>query len=354
MHFGRRSFLMSGAALAFTPFPSLAQTAPAPVGTVGALVNSQGLAGVVFRGKTSLSSSQPLTAAHRWHIGSNTKAMTGALYARLVDQRKLRWGATIPQLFPHLDTHLGWANTTIEEVMGHVAGISDLLIDSPWLLARHQDTRPAIKQRQEFAQSLLSQPPQPTAGSFSYGNAGYILIGAAIEHATGRSWEENMTSEIFRPLGMRSSGFGAPPADGPWGHRSTPGGVLPVDPRGLADNPVVLGPAGRVHSTSGDYAQFLAVFLNEGGNLLRKESFRRLLSPPLEDGTYAGGWALQKSAKKDMPNLVHEGSNTFWHAIAVVYRSQGIAVTAIANQAADGTRPHLMKLMQQLRTSAQD
>ena len=312
-------------------------------------MNRKGLTRIMLQGRTSLLSSEPLSIAHRWHIGSNTKAMTAALYARLVDQGKFGWRATLPQLFPHLSLHPAWVNTTVEQVMGHVAGVSDLLIDGSWLRARHQDHRPVVVQRAEFAQSVLSGPPRESAGTFSYGNAGSILIGAAIEHATRRSWETNIEAQVFKPLGMRSSGFGAPPEGGPWGHQATAEGPVPMDPRGISDNPQILGPAGRVHLSLGDYGRFLSVFLKDGQPLMRQDTFRHLLTPPVEGGTYAGGWALQSGNDGALKVLVHEGSNTFWHAIAAVHLNEGIAVTAIANEAGAQARSALVSMMEQLR-----
>jgi CubicO group peptidase (beta-lactamase class C family) len=320
MDLDRRSLLAGAAALSVVPSALFAQSSRPPVGLIGALVNRNGLAKLTLEGSTSLATSEPLTADHRWHIGSNTKAMTAALYARLVDQGKLRWKATIPQLFPHLSLHPDWAETTVEQVMGHVAGVSDLLIDGPWLRARHQDRRPITVQRAEFAQSVLSQPPQA-----------------------------NMEARVFKPIGMRSSGFGAPPVGGPWGHQATATGPLPMDPRGIADNPKILGPAGRVHLSLGDYGRFLSVFLREGQPLLSKKSFRQLLTPPTEGGTYAGGWGLQKGRSGAINVLVHEGSNTFWHAIAAVYLDEGIAVTAIANEAGAQARSAALAMMMRVR-----
>lgn len=349
MDIQRRSLLVGGAALGMAPSLLFAQSSSPPVGLVGALVTRKGLAKITLEGKTSLVTSEPLTADHRWHIGSNTKAMTAALYARLVDQGKLRWRATIPQLFPHLSLHPAWANTTVEQVMGHVAGVSDRLIDGPWLRARHQDRRPIVEQRTEFAQSILSEPPQASAGTFSYGNAGSILVGAAIEHATRRSWESNIEDRLFRPLRMRSSGFGAPPANGPWGHQATPAGPLAMDPRGIADNPPIMGPAGRIHLSPGDYGRFLSTFLREGQPLLSKDSLRHLLTAPTEGGTYAGGWGLQRGQGGALKVLVHEGSNTFWHAIAAIYLDENIAVTAIANEAGARARLAAVAMMKRMR-----
>lgn len=195
-----------------------------------------------------------------WHIGSNTKAMTAALYAVLVERGLFKWNAPLPSLFPGIAVHSAWSAITLEQVMGHVAGLDDRLMAGAWLMQRHLDTRPVAVQRAEFVRELLAAPPGSTRGSFAYCNAGFLLVGAAIERATGQSWEEVISRRLFTPLGMRKSGFGAPTRDVPWGHRSSTTGKLAVDPEGLADNPRVLGPAGRVHLSMTDYGRFLRLF----------------------------------------------------------------------------------------------
>ena len=39
-----------------------------------------------------------MTVEDKWHLGSNTKAMTAALFGRLVDQGRARWGARVVDL----------------------------------------------------------------------------------------------------------------------------------------------------------------------------------------------------------------------------------------------------------------
>src|SRR5262249_43443720 len=45
---------------------------------------------------------------------------------------------------------------------------------------------------------------------FSYDNSGYFLLGAIIEKVTGKTYEEVLQERIFRPLGMKNSGYDHP------------------------------------------------------------------------------------------------------------------------------------------------
>src|SRR5207237_3035829 len=54
-----------------------------------------GVAGVRTRGKPD-----KIATADRFHIGSDTKAMTAMLCGILVDDGKLKWGQTLQETFP--------------------------------------------------------------------------------------------------------------------------------------------------------------------------------------------------------------------------------------------------------------
>lgn len=352
MHIDRRGFLIASGGLLVPATAVAAPTASASdaIGGVAAIVRPDGIAGLMLLGRTRLADGRPLSPTDRWHIGSNTKAMTAALYARLVEQGRCRWDASVADLFPTIAADKTWSGITVRQLMGHSAGLTDAAIDTAWLIARHQDTRPVREQRAEFARAVLAAPPGGMPGRYAYGNAGYLLLGAAIEIAMGRDWESVMASELFAPLAMISAGFGAPPVEGPWGHAEGPAGPVPVDPAAIADNPAVLGPAGRIHLALADYARFLSMYLGGGRPLLRPSTLATLLTPP-EGSGYAGGWSIGKPGPRG-PLLTHEGSNTFWHAIAVVSPASNVAHAAIVNQGGRRGRDAAVALLDRVRATA--
>ncbi len=343
----RRSFVAGAAGLSLIAEPGRAQELEAlAVGCGAAIVTPEGVGGMLLSGQTRATGGRALQPGDRWHIGSNTKAMTAALYARLVEAGRCRWGATLSALFPDLPVHPAWSGVTVEQVMSHAAGLSDAAIDQAWLLKRHADTSDVRAQRTAFARTVLAEPPAAPPGRYSYGNAGYVLLGAAIERATETSWEEAIARELWVPLGLGSAGFGAPLGDGPWGHSPGP---TPVDPAGIADNPAALGPAGRVHVTLGDYARFLSLYLGGGGNLLSAATLTRLLTPAA-GSAYAGGWSIEASAGERV--LAHEGSNTLWHAIARIMPDRGIGYIAVANEGGTRGRAAALAMLKRVRGTA--
>lgn len=257
--------------------------------------------------------------------------MTAALYARLVDQRRCRWGASVPSLFPTVAAHPAWTNIRIEDLLSHAAGLTDSFVDGGWLDARRADPRSARQQRYDLVERVLGSPPPEQRGTYRYGNLNYVLVGAAIEQATASTWEEAMRAELFEPLRITGAGYGAPPRTGPWG-RADDGGVLrPVDPLGVADNPAVLWPSGGVHITTSSYTNFLTTFLIDGAPLLRPHTLKHLLTPAVSNVRYAGGWSLEGSTATPDAKLTHDGSNTFWFATAVIDVTRGRAYAALTN-----------------------
>ncbi|MXO85002.1 serine hydrolase [Altererythrobacter aurantiacus] len=318
------------------------------VGTFGIAVNADGVTRLELLEENGLDLSPEL----RWHLGSNTKAMTALLYAVCVERGEADWGATLAELFPDIALHADLRDASVEQLMAHVAGLSDRGIDATWLNTRRADDAPLPDQRRTFTEEWLKRAPSHERGTFAYANANFIVLGAAIERLLGMSWEEAMTNMVFKPLGLSSAGFGAPLQEGLWGRQAYFGTSLPLDPTGIADNPAAFGPAGTVHMSPLDYGRFLSLFLREGAPLVQPETLRHLLTPPSPDLTYAGGWALASFGQDRLPVLLHDGSNTFWYARAIVDRNSGLAFAAGANDGGDQGRERVDQAIKSLSSAA--
>jgi CubicO group peptidase (beta-lactamase class C family) len=279
-----------------------------------------------------------------WHLGSNTKAMTAAVYGRLVDKGQASWTATLGEALPDLPMHAGWKDVPVKQVMAHRAGLSDATaLGQTWLMTARADPASLRDQRRTLAMTMLASPPAGTPGTFGYANSNYILIGAIIERITGVSWGDAMQAELFGPLGITTGGFGAPQGAQPWGH----GGGQGIDPTGpVTDNPAALGPAGTVHMSLQDYGRFLRVFLGDGAGWLTPETLAVLMQPVGEgQPPYAGGWIVPPGQPwAQGPCLTHDGSNTMWYASTWVAPGIGRAFVAVSNDAQRG-RPACQALI---------
>ena len=283
-----------------------------------------------------------------WHIGSNTKAMTAMLVARLVEQDVISWEDTIGQ---HLgeaipDIRADYADVTFVELLSHRSGLPpNAGLMTLMSLSGADANRDDVADRLNYARSVLTKNPGGERGAFLYSNSGYIVAGAMLEAATGEGWRALMTREVFEPLGLESAGFGPPGVGGamdqPRGHRpGLLGGMNAIEPgSGQADNPPALGPAGRVHISMRDYATFLRAVIaganGDDGDYLGTESWERLLTPVGD--SYALGWGV-------MPNgaLAHAGSNTMWFLQAVIWPDERRFVVLGVNNANMSRVPQAM------------
>jgi D-alanyl-D-alanine carboxypeptidase len=294
------------------------------IAAVGAaLVTGDGVVELDLIGARVHGGGDPVRADDAWHIGSCGKAITAALYARLVERGEAEWGVPVATLFPDLEVDTGWMAVTIDDVFVGEAGLQPNLSRAA-MEAAYDDDRPLPAQRSEVTAAALARAPR-RPGRFRYSNLGYIVIGAAIERIAGAAYEEALATHVLEPLGIASGGFGAPPAIR--GHRArTP--APPDDPR--ADNPPVMGPAGRLHLNLQDWARFQRVFISEGGGFLAPTTVERLLTP---SKAQSPGWAPARGVSH--VSLGQQGSNTFWVATALIDSKRERTVMVVCN---DGRR----------------
>ncbi|MGM9483818.1 serine hydrolase domain-containing protein [Roseateles sp. NT4] len=271
-----------------------------------------------------------------WHLGSNGKAMTATMVARLVEKGVLSWDAPLGQLLPELaaDMQAAYRDVTLRDLLAHQAGLQGD-IDESWMAVFYKDKRALHEQRLAFARIALAQAPAYARGAGDgYSNSGVLIAGLAAERATGLPYEALMQRELFEPLGLRSAGFGATHRGQPLGHKAGE----PVE--GVeADNPAVIAPAGGITLSLEDWARF-AIDQMAGeqgrGKLLKAETYRLLHQPAREGGKFALGWRAQNSmAGVNARHLAHTGSNGAWFALIVLKPDTEDAVLVTGNASED-------------------
>lgn len=277
-----------------------------------------------------------VTPADCWHLGSNTKAMTAYLLARLIEQQRLNYDATLATLLPDMkdELHNGYRDTTLAELLRHRSGLpANLGGLGGWF--RISPTLPLRQQRAQVLQEVLRAAPEKPRGQFEYSNVGYVVAGHLAERVANSTWEDLLRREMFEPLQMTTAGFGPPGneavVDQPWPHTSDGQPRSPASR--LADNPPVMGPAGRVHASLGDWAKFIQDLLRGAagtGGLLPAAAYQPLLNPVPGESYTVGGWSRRLSPRG--PVLVHDGSNTLNYCSAVLFPESGCAVLVVCNQ----------------------
>jgi CubicO group peptidase (beta-lactamase class C family) len=244
--------------------------------------------------------------------------MTATLAAMLVEEGKLTWTRTIAEAFPELQgrLHPQYAGVTLRQLLAHMGGAPANPPPAVWERALREQGTPT-EQRSDYATGVLTQAPEAAPGSrFIYSNQGFVIAGVMIERAAGQPWETLMRARLFTPLGMTSAGFGSPATPGrvdqPWGHADDHGTLTPT----LVDNPIALGPAGRVHASLDDLARYARFHLRgdraAGRPPLLAPETLRLIHTPRDQEIYGFGWVFVTQPWTHGPALSHAGSNNSW------------------------------------------
>lgn len=317
----------------------------------------------------------PVTVDDRFHLGSDTKAMTATLAAMLIEEGKLRWDSTIGEVLGHDLPGLkpGFAKITLEQLLSHTSGIPS---DNEEILKLYFSADAYDHGLTEWRLHLVKEwgskhePKFPSSGKFQYANLGYITVGAMIEKASGQPWERLMYERIFVPLGLKTAGLGPQATfglyDAPVGHRRDDKGKLTAFPWGEpADLPAALGPAGLAHMSIKDFATWAAWNAGEGKRgpeLIKAETLKRLHTPAVEmqikdpkpgtpkSGSYAFGWGLSKLDWTDKPILTHNGSNGMNFASVDIDVDHDLAIVVATNIAGSDADKAALDVMKALYT----
>jgi len=286
------------------------------------------------RGVRAAGGSDPVRPGDVWHHGSNGKPITATLVARLVERGLLSWDAPLRELLPELAAGMRpeFRDVTLTQLLSHRSGLASES-DSAFIQGFFDDARSLPEQRRAYLQRALSEEPAVPAGAYNYSNTAFLVAAAAAERATGRSFEDLVRAEIFRPLGMRTAGFGPTRIGQPLGHED---GAPLTGPR--ADNPLMWAPAGAIHMSLYDYGLFVIDQMQgeRGRGKLLKASTYRLLHQPVPDPTGARSNGLDWGVRQEPygRHLMHAGSNGYW--VAVVSAAPDVLNAAIVAGNAEG------------------
>lgn len=290
-------------------------------------------------GLVKTGSTEALAPGARFHIGSNTKAMTALIAGMLVDEGKLRWDSTIGEVLAgKAEFKPEYAPVTLAMLLAHCAGLPSGLPQASWATF-FGSAEPISSERKRMAEASLALNPLAAPGkAYGYSNLGYVVAGFMMETVTGRDWESLLRDRLFTPLGMSGAGFGPPAASSgasavlpgmPWGHNPKPINPVSVE----ADNPAALGPAGTAHAGLDDLAAYAQLYFSgglapDGTRLIKKETLDTILRPVLSN--YSLGWGSIAWPKGETV-LVHDGSNTMFYCSFVIVPEKKLAVFVLAN-----------------------
>lgn len=157
---------------------------------------------VVYRrtaGTRRVGSGEDIDTQTLFKIASNSKAMTAALLARLVDAGKLAWDDPVTRFLPDFRMNDPWVtrNLQVRDLLIHNSGLGlgagDLML---W-------PEPNGFSRADVLAGLAHLKPATSFRSaYAYDNLLYIVAGEVAAAAGGDSYEALLRREVFEPLGL--------------------------------------------------------------------------------------------------------------------------------------------------------
>jgi CubicO group peptidase (beta-lactamase class C family) len=208
---------------ALMPVPTLAADCAIalPSGFNGAAAAGAGATPqVVVQGHIGEAGTEAIAASTRFNLGSVGKMMTATAIAQLVEQGRMAFDDPIGRHVAGLPPEL--ASLRIEQLLSHTAGLPLFLRPDIVAAINGAPTATALV-------PLVIAERRGEAGAFRYSNAGYVLLGAAIEAASGLSYDEYVSRRILpaagiapQPLGWQTGDAeGVDPAEQDFAHAIT-------------------------------------------------------------------------------------------------------------------------------------
>jgi D-alanyl-D-alanine carboxypeptidase len=354
------SIAAAPAAAAGTQACLVAELAAQPEFSGVALLHRQGQTHVAAQGVAD-ATGRPLDAEARFNLGSVSKMFTAVAVAQLVAQGRLAFDAPIGRWVDGLSPEV--AAVTLRQLLTHSGGLGNFF--TPDNLAAMM----AAERLADLLPLARDAGPRFAPGSqFQYSNNGFLLLGLAVERASGQPFDAYLQAHVFAPAGMAAAslraslpraatpGFtrlpalapGEAPGEAPPMRPGTTGAMPPPPPLGplrVADESLLPGTsAGGAYGTASDLLRFFDAL--RSGRLVGAAMLRELTRPQMETtpGQHHGlGFGLIRWEGHE--GFGHNGGAPGVNAEAMVLPAADLVLVVLANR----DPPAAARLMQALR-----
>jgi CubicO group peptidase (beta-lactamase class C family) len=273
-------------------------------------------------------------------IGSNTKALTTLLFAKLVESKKVTWETPVVDVMPKFK--LGDEATTKSVLVKHLICACTGLPrqDLEWIFEYKNATPASV-----VAALGGMQPTSKFGEMFQYSNllaavAGYVAATIANPKLElGASYDRAMQNLVFNPLGMRATTFDYSRTRG---NAARPHGmsiegkptVIPLD---LNYSVIPVRPAGAAWSSVSDMLKYVAMELAEGTlpdgkRYIDKEALLARRAPQVSIGKDASyGMGLSVDNTYGTPVVRHGGATFGYHSDMMWLPEHNVGAVILTN-----------------------
>jgi uncharacterized protein YbbC (DUF1343 family)/CubicO group peptidase (beta-lactamase class C family) len=247
---------------------------------------------------------EPMTVDTIFDLASLTKCIaTATSMMKLIEQGRVRLNDPVAAYLPEFAQN-GKQDITVRELMTHYSGLRpDLDLKEPW------QGRAAA-----FQMAMQEKPMYPPGSRFLYSDINFETLGFIVEKVTGTSLNDYARENIYKPLGMKDTGF-LPATD--LSPRIAPTQYDEQEHmlRGVVHDPTarrmggVAGHAG-LFSTADDLALFAQDMLS-GFKIMSQSAVEKMSTPqqPANAASLRGlGWDIDSPFSSNRGELLPVGS----------------------------------------------
>lgn len=285
----------------------------------------------------------PVTPNTLFAIGSCTKAFTASILGMLREENKIDFNESPSKYLPELKFFNEEMNSAIivKDLMSHRTGLPRH--DYSWYLFPTESTDSLIQR------IAYQEPFTGVREKWYYNNFMFLTQGSIAEKLTGKSWAENVSERIFKPLGMNRSNFSIDELnkqqDKAFGYQlEKETTIKKMDYYNIA----AMSPAGSINSSVNEMANWVKTWIN-GGKFNGKEllpaayvneamSSQMIVSPGLPEkehtdvhlSNYGYGWFL--ASYKGHYRVEHGGNIDGFSASTSFFPSDSLGIIVLVNQ----------------------
>lgn len=251
-------------------------------------------------GVRSIKTQAPVNENTLFGVASNTKAFTTAALGQLVDQGKLDWDTKVADIIPQFQLYDPYVTRefTVRDLVTHRSGLGlgagDLMI----FPAANTTTLSEMIHNLRYL-----KPVSSFRSKFDYDNLLYIVAGEVVARVSGKSFDEYIRDNFFRPLHMDRSFLSIPRIKADDNRIE---GHAPVDGQLEITGDTftqIATPAGGIYASINDMATWVQAQLNDGkygaqlkDSLFSKQVHREMWTPQTLIGSGGGPYNTHFSA----------------------------------------------------------
>lgn len=263
----------------------------------------------------------------QYEIASLSKTMTASLLLEAIRRGEVTAQTPVSALVPEIVSPV--RDVTLEQLVSHRSGLPPLTASVGQRLAILSDIarrqNPWRYDRPALIAMMNQATLQPTKW-FDYSNAGFALLGLALERASHRDFATLMAQRVFAPAGMQGAKVARQNTP------ASPSFAAGWSVSGFPQQPWVMdafAPAGGVRATIVDMAKYAQALL--AGNLAGSEGMPPLFATDDPDSRVGYAWFTTRVRGREI--VWHDGQSGGFAAMMAFDRQRQTAVVILSDTA---------------------